>query len=102
MLQFSGMGTSEEPENTDPVYKLRQIVKEQYKTENKHKKAQKGGFAFLAPVAIAGLSTIAGKLSGDIYDWLKKKVTGSGMKIPYHKTRAQKIQFMKEFINSMN
>ena len=29
--QFSGMGTSEEPENTDPVFKLREIVKQQYK-----------------------------------------------------------------------
>ena len=32
-VQYSGFGTSEEPENSDPVYKLRQLVKEQYKSE---------------------------------------------------------------------
>ena len=41
---FSGFGTSKEEENTDPVYKLRQLVKEQYKSETKNKKAQRGRY----------------------------------------------------------
>ena len=65
---YSGFGTSEEPDNTDPVYKLRQLVKEQYKSEIKHKKTQKGGFLPLVPIATAAAGALAAKITSELYD----------------------------------
>ena len=98
---FSGFGSSEEPANTDPVYNLRQLVKEQYKSEIKHKKTQKGGFLPLVPIATAAAGALAAKITSELFDFVKKKLnsSGSGVNIPNHKTKDQKIQFMKEFIN---
>jgi len=99
---YSGFGTSEEPENTDPVYKLRQLVKEQYKSEIKHKKTQKGGF-ILAPLAIGAATAIGSKIASELYDFVKKKIisSGSGVKIPNHKTKKEQLDFLKEFINRL-
>ena len=95
---FSGFGTSEEEEISDPVARLRNLVEQEYKSETKHKKTQKGGF-ILAPLAIGAATAIGSKLAGELYDFVKKKLTsGSGIKIPNHKTRQQKIEFIKEFI----
>ena len=100
--RFSGIGKNEDDDesvNSDPVKKLRDFVKHQYKTERKKenkKKIQKGGIApVLIPIAVAGLSAIAGKLgqklTEDLYNWIKSKITsGSGVKIPYHRTKQQK------------
>ena len=101
--QFSGFGAEEGSENADPVARLRDIVKKEYKTDAKKNKKgkQSGGFAFLAPIAIAGLSALAGKLSGDLYDFIKKKVTGSGVRVANHKTKQQRIEFIKEVVNKL-
>ena len=101
---FSGFGKQEE-ESTDPVQRLRDLVKEQYKNESKQenkKKVQKGGIFPLVPIGIAVGSAIASKLAGDLYDWIKSKVTssGSGYKMN-HKTKKQKIEFIKDFINTI-
>ena len=72
---FSGFGTSEEPENTDPVYKLRQLVKEQYKSEIKHKKTQKGGFLPFVPIATAAAGALAAKITSERYAFVKKKIS---------------------------
>ena len=99
--QFSGFGTHEEEENSDPVARLRNLVEQEYKSETKHKKTQKGGF-ILAPLAIGAATAIGSKLAGELYDFVKKKLTsGSGVKVPYHKTRQQKIEFIKEVINKL-
>lgn len=97
--RFSGFGAEEGSENADPVARLRVLVQEQYKKDTKKDKIQKGGVLPLVPIGIAVASALAGKLSGDLYDWIKSKITGSGMKVPYHKTKKQKIQFIKEVVN---
>ena len=101
---FSGFGTEQEPENADPVARLRQIVSAQYKTEakNNNRKVQRGGFLPLIPIATAVASAIAGKLASELFDFVKSKVTGSGVKVPHYKTKRQRIEFLKEVVNNLN
>ena len=99
---FSGFGAEEEI--NDPVAKLRELVKDEYKTESKHKKmkTQKGGILpALIPVGIAIASAVGSKLAGDLYDFIKGKLTGGGYKVPNHKTKKKKVQFVKEVVNSI-
>ena len=99
---FSGFGFPGEEEIIDPVARLRTLVQKEYKTEkNGKKKLQKGGVFPLVPIAMAIGSAIAGKLAGDLYDFVKKKVTGGGHKMPNHKTKKEKVEFLKDFINNI-
>ena len=70
---FSCCGASEEPENTDPLARLRHLVKEQYKHETKHKKTQKGRF-ILAPIAVGAVTAIDSKIASELYDFVKKEI----------------------------
>ena len=65
-------------------------------------KLQRGGVLPLIPIAMAIGSAVAGKLAGDLYDFVKKKVTGGSYKMPIHKTKKEKVEFLKEFVNSIN
>jgi len=82
--RFSGFGksitseTSETSENSDPVAKLRQLVQVKYKKELKHDKKQRGGFLPLAAIATAAAGALASKLVGDLYEYVKKRITGKG------------------------
>ena len=67
--RFSGFGVEEK---SDPVAKLREIVQKKYKKEIRQDK-QKGGVIALAPIAVAALSAIAGKIAGDLYEFVKKR-----------------------------
>ena len=99
-VQYSWSGTSEEPENSDPVARLRLLAQQVYKADVKKdkRKVQKGGF-ILAPLAIGAATAIGSKLAGELYDFVKKKLTsGSGIKIPNHKTKKEKLEYIKEFI----
>ena len=96
--QFSGFGASEEEEISDPVARLRNLVEQEYKSETKHKKTQKGGFLPLVPIATAVAGALASKLTSELYDFVKKKITSGGGKVPYHKTRKEQLEFLKEFI----
>ena len=102
---FSGFGAEEGSENGDPVARLRLLVQQQYKTDTKKDKkgkTQKGGILpALIPIGVAIASTLAGKLSSDLYDFIKKKITGSGTKVPYHKSKQQRIDFIKEIVNKL-
>ena len=99
--QFTGFGVPEE-EIIDPVARLRTLVQKEYKTEKNGKKIQKGGVFPLVPIAMAIGSAVAGKLAGDLYDFVKKKITGGGQKVPNHKTKKEKVEFLKEIVNSIN
>ena len=102
---FTGFGADQESESTDPVARLRSLVQQQYKSDAKNdkKKIQRGGIApILIPIGVAIASALGSKAISDIYDWVKSKVTGSGVKVPYHKTKAQRIQFLKEVVNNLN
>ena len=100
---FSGMGT-------DPVARLREIVEAQYKDEEKEqkkklkKKSQRGGFLpALIPIGVAIASTLGSKAVSDLYDWIKNKISGSGIKHKMnHKTLKDKKIFLKEFINNID
>ena len=100
---FSGFGKKEE-ESTDPCYRLRSLVKEQYKNEAKQenkKKVQKGGFLIpLIPLATTALSALIAKAVPDIYDFIKSKISGSGYKMN-HKTLKDKKLFLKDFANQL-
>ena len=102
--QFTGFGVAEEEEIIDPVARLRDLVKSEYKTEKKgkSKKLQRGGVLPLIPIAMAIGSAVAGKLAGDLYDFVKKKVTGGSYKMPIHRTKKEKVEFLKKFVNSIN
>ena len=101
---FSGFGKKEESENSDPCYRLRSLVKEQYKNEAKQenkKKVQKGGFLIpLIPLATTALSALIAKAVPDIYDFIKSKISGSGYKMN-HKTLKDKKLFLKDFANQL-
>ncbi len=86
----------------DPVARLRSIAQQYRVVDRKEKKRlQKGGVLPLIPIGIAVAGTIASKLASDLYDFVKKKVTSGGGRIPYHKTQKQKIEFLKDFVNSI-
>ena len=103
--KFTGFGTEEETvEKADPCKKLRELVQSEYSTKPKNncKKKQHGGVLPILPaLAVGALTAIAGKLSGDIYDFIKGKITGHGVKVPYHKTKTEKIKYLKDFVNSI-
>ena len=103
--QFSGFGAEPEQENSDPVARLRRLVNEQYNSETKKdkRKIQRGGVVpALIPIGVAIASALGSKAISDIYDWIKSKVTGSGVKVPYHKTKRQRIEFLKDVVNNLN
>ena len=98
---FEGFGASEE--SNDPVARLRKLAQKENKIE-KHSKSKtiKGGIAFLAPLAIGALSGLAGKFAGDLYDFVKSKLSsGSGYKIKKHKTIKEKVEFLREVVNNL-
>jgi len=98
---YSGFGAEEE--NNDPVARLRTLAKKEYKVEKQSKsKTVKGGVFPLIPIGVAIASALGSKLAGDLYDFIKSKVTGSGQKIPPHKTKKQKIQFVKDIVNNID
>ena len=82
--RFSGFGTDNESENNDPVSRLRSLVQEKHaikaKQEKKHKN-QKGGFAPLIAVGLPILGALAGEFVKDLYSVIKRKLTGSGVKM---------------------
>ena len=87
---ISGFGTqAENPEDEydeepkDPCLKLRQLIKHQYSHEKRKAKKQlikHGGLIPLAPVAIAIGTTIASKLAGDLYEYIKSKLSKKDQK----------------------
>ena len=98
--RFSGMGSEE---SSDPVQRLRDLVKHQYKVQEKHNnKKQKGGFLIpLIPLATAALTALVTKAVPDIYDFVKKRLTGGGYKLKHHKTIKDKKDFLKEIVNQL-
>ena len=102
-VQYSGFGASEEPENSDAVARLRLLAQQEYKADVKKdkRKVQKGGF-ILAPLAIGADTAIGSKLAGELYDFVKKKLSsGSGLKVPNHKSKEEQLEFLKDVINKL-
>ena len=103
--RFSGFGT-------DPVARLRQLARKHYnkqqrtvdkketsrfahsiRTSEPQNKLIKGGIGPLAAIAIPALGALAGKLTSDLYDFVKRKITGSGIKMN-HKTQKDQKEFL--------
>ncbi len=84
---------------------MRNIVKEKYKNEekkdNKIVKRKEGGVFPLVPIGIAIASALGSKFAGDLYDWVRSRIVGSGQKIKTHKTIKDKKDFLKEIVNNL-
>ena len=89
---FEGFGA----ESNDPAFRLRALVNENYKKEKK----QKGGLIPLIPIAATALGMLSGKNLQDIYSVIKKKVTGSGIKMN-HKNNNDKKEFILDIIKQI-
>ena len=85
--------------STDPAARLRKLVKAKYKGQLKNDNKQSGGVLPLAPIAIAAIGAVAGKIAGDIYDFVKKKLSGSGIKFN-HKYNNDKKAFLIQLLQS--
>ena len=101
--RFSGFGTKNEEDeaSNDPVQRLRELAIEGHKKEKR--KLQRGGMLPLAALFTAAGGTLVSKIVSDVYDLIKKKISGKGYKIPEHKTIDDKrdfvLKFMKKNIN---
>ena len=99
---FEGFGEKEEV--SDPTARLKALVKEQYKIDerkDRKRKLIKGGLLPLAPIGIAIASSVATKLVSDLYDLIKHRLTGSGYKVPHHKTNQLRVKYVNEIVNSI-
>ena len=96
---FSGFG-----EGSDPVSKLRKIVEEQYKIDEKKEKKNKikqtGGLIPLAAIGLPIIGALASEIVKDLYGVIKRKLTGSGVKMN-HKTIKDKKIFVQDIINNI-
>ena len=103
--RFSGFGNEEDETNeiTDPVARLKELVQQHYKTEERKskRKVQRAGVFPLAPIGLAVAGTIASKIASDLYDVLKKRLVGSGYTIKSHKNKKEQILFLKQFVNKL-
>jgi len=94
--RFSGFGLNKRKEVKDPTLRLKLIARKQ------NHEQQKGGLipAALIPVGIGILGSLGGKIIGDLYDLVKKKVTGTGYEHKMkHKTIYEKRIFLNHILN---
>ena len=96
---FEGFG-----EKSDPTARLKQMVEEQYISKSQTRrtrknKTQSGGFIPLIPIGVSILGALAGKVIGDVYDPVKKKITGSGIHMK-HKSIKDKHNFLLEVLEN--
>ena len=97
--RFSGFGM-------DPTARLKELVKQKYTIqdieEKKNKKRlQKGGVLPLVAIGTAAAGAVAGMIVGDIYEYIKKKISGHGYEIPNHRTRKEKREFMINLLKTL-
>ena len=94
--RFEGFGSS------DPTARLKELVKSKYRNEEKKQNKQSGGILpIVAAVETAAATAIATKLAGDLYEFIKKKISGQRYKIPYHNTKKEKKQFLLEVVKNI-
>jgi len=80
------------------------MVQTKYKKELKHDRKQRGGFLPAIPLAAIGTAaaaSLASKIVGDLYEYVKKKFSGKGYKVPNHKTKKEKKQFLLEIVQNI-
>ena len=89
----------------DPAARLREMVHDQYNKKKKKGRShgdrselQRGGILpIVAAIGTVAATALAKKLVEDLYDYVKKKMSGSGLKID-HRTKNEKKQFLIEFL----
>ena len=87
--KFSGFG--------DPAARLREMVHDQY--NKKKRKSQRGGILpIVAAIGTAAATALASKIVADLYELVKKKMSGSGLRQINHRTKNEKKQFLIEFL----
>ena len=81
------------------------MVQTKYKKELKHDRKQRRGFLPaaipLAAIGTAAAASLASKIVGDLYEYVKKRITGKGYKVPNHKTKKEKKQFLLEIVQNI-
>ena len=100
---FSGFGATdnEKIKKADPIFKLKQLLQEHYKTEERKErkqKIQKGGIGPLLAIGLPVLGALASEIVKDIYGVVKKKMFGGKLK---HKSLKTQKFFLKYFVNSI-
>ena len=58
----------------------------------------KGGLGLFTMVALPAVGALSGAILTDIYKFVKKKITGSGINIPSHKSNSDKKDFLIEIL----
>ena len=86
----------EDEASNDPVQRLRELAIEGHKKEKR--KLQRGGMLPIAALLSAAGGTLVSKIVSDVYDLIKKKISGKGYKIPEHKTIDDKRDFVLKFM----
>ena len=81
----------------DPTLKLKELINEKYKKELKNKKFITGGILPLVAIGTAAAGALAGKITIELYDFLKKKLTGKGIEFN-HTTHNEKKLFLQDFL----
>ena len=82
---------------SDPAARLREMVHDQY--NKKKKRNQRGGILpIVAAIGTAAATALASKIVADLYEVLKKKLSGSGLRQINHRTKNEKKQFLIEFL----
>lgn len=88
--RFSGFGMK------DPTLRLKLLAKQQKKHDDK----QYGGFLPLVPIGATILSALGGKLVGELYDLVKRKIKGTGYEHKMkHNTLYEKRKFLNHVLN---
>ena len=89
--RFSGFGKKQKP--ADPAKRLRQLVLQTEKPKKEDKKKIEGGFA---PIVVPVVTAIASTLVGKLFDTIKEKLSGNGIKLPF-----KYYQNKKKFIDRL-
>ena len=62
---------------------------------------QEGGLNLLIIPALTALAPVAGSLLSDLYGFIKKKVSGSGVNLNKLKSEQDKKQFVLQLLNKL-
>ena len=91
-------------ESNDPAYRLKllasEVENESKIQKRRRKRAQSGGLGPLAAFAIPILGSLAGKVISDVYDLVKKQISGSGVKMN-HRAHIDKKEFIIQLFKNI-
>ena len=91
-------------ESNDTAYRLKllasEVENESKIQKRRRKRAQSGGLGPLAAFAIPILGSLAGKVISDVYDLVKKRISGAGVKMN-HRAHIDKKEFIIQLFKNI-